>query len=398
MAIINKDNFYYIESYNNRNSTAPEPQNRYSGWPGQFVRDWNDKDYWYVEFINGDAFYHHTIEKLAGNEIFRKIQNGEITLCISNSHEAYHYVIEDIYRDVVINQKIPASNILYLTNSMDIGQEIEIVSKKYNLPKIKSEYISLFERVAQDQIEKNSSEYSTSAPNRTEYNKKFISLNGLWRPHRLLLVSLLEALDTRTTGYVSLNASPCDFPPMSDMYMEMLSWAKSAPEVTQLLLDNKDRISSLNQLYIDTNPKNNWTGAVYSSFSKEYYEDTYFSVVTETLCAKNFSQDGHTLGRAISEKTFKPILNHHPFMILAVSGVLKMLRSLGYKTFSPYIDESYDDEIDFVKRSYLIAKETKRLCSLEGDELRQFLENCKPIVEHNYKVLSTKSVFSHPMT
>lgn len=398
MGILNKDKFFYIESYNNRTGKSPEPQVRYTGWPGQFVRNWDDKDYWYVEFINGDAFYHNPIEKIAGTEILNKIKTNQVTLCISNSHEAYHYVIEDIYQDVVINQNIPAENILYLTNSIDIDKEIDIVSKKYNLPKIKSEYIGLFEKVAQDQIEKNSTEYATNTLNKIKYNKKFISLNGLWRPHRLLLVSLLEALSIRNHGYVSLNASSNDHPRMTEMFDEMLVWSRFSPDVEQILRLNQEKIMTLDKLYIDTDPRNNWTGAVYNSFSKEYYEHTYFSIVTETLCAKNFSQDGHTLGRAISEKTFKPILNHHPFMILAVTGVLKMLRDLGYKTFSPYIDESYDEEPDFVKRSYMIAKETQRLCNLEGDDLQDFLNNCKPIVEHNHRILASKKVFNHPMT
>jgi hypothetical protein len=397
MAIINKDNYYYIESYNDRNSTAPEPKIRYTGWPGQAVRNWDDKDYWYVEFINGDAFYHNTIEKLAGTDILNKIRNGQVTLCVSNSHEAYHYVIGDIYHDLVINQRIPASNILYLTNSMDIDKEIEIVSTKLNYPKIKSEYISLFEKVAQDQIEKNKNAYAAISVNKSDYDKKFISLNGLWRPHRLLLVSLLESLNVREQGYVSLNASSTDLPSMTDMFGEMINWTNDST-IKQLLLDNRERLMSLNQLYLDTDPNNNWTGAVYNSLDKNYYENTYFSVVTETLCAPNFSQAGNTLGRAISEKTFKPILNRHPFMILGVTGVLRLLRQLGYRTFSPYIDESYDDEPDFVKRSFMIAKETERLCSLRGKDLQDFLINCRSIVEHNFKVLSDKSVFTYPMT
>lgn len=399
MSVINQEEFYYLETFNNRNEPAPEPKIRHGIWPGQAVRNWDDKDYWYVEFINGDAFFHYPIEKLAGKDIFEKIKNGDITLCISNTHEAYHYVIDDIYRDVVIGSGIDPSNILYLTNSADIAQEIEIVSKKYNLPKIKSEFIVLFEMVGKQYAIDSEHHFARGTLSKTEYDKKYISLNGLWRPHRLLLVSLLEALNVRNQGHVSLNAVTADCPSMSDMFVEMLKWSDNSKEACNLLLSSQDKIRKLERLYIDTETNNeHWTGAVYDSLHKKFYEDTYFSVVTETLCSPEFSQMGNTLGRAISEKTFKPILHHHPFIIVAVPGVLKLLRELGYKTFSPYIDESYDNEQDVGKRCYMIAKEVERLCNLKGNELREFLTNCKPIITHNYNVLTNKKVFSYPMT
>ena len=46
----------------------------------------------------------------------------------------------------------------------------------------------------------------------------------------------------------------------------------------------------------------------------------------------------------------------------------------------------------------MIAKEAERLSKLEGDELREFLEACKSIVEYNYQHLQTREVFSYSMT
>lgn len=399
MAIINQDSYFYIETHNNRNSIAPEPNIRHGGWPGTAVRNWDDKDYWYVEFINGDAFYHHPIEKLAGPKIYEQIKSGEVILCISHVHEAYHYVIEDIYNDVVIKSGIDPKNILYLTNSADIDKEIVAVSSKLNLPKIRSEFISLFELVAKHELLSRVSEYASNTLDKLAYDKKFISLNGLWRPHRLFLVSLLEALSIRNNGYVSLNACISEYPSMDEMFPEMLKWCAKSEDATQLLLSNESIIKNLDRLYIDTdNSTIHWQGAVYHSLSKQYYEDTYFSIVTETLCSPEFSAGGNTIGRAISEKTFKPMLHNHPFMIAGVPGVLRLLRKLGYKTFSPMIDESYDDELDAAKRCYMIAKEAERLSDLKDDGLQEFLNKCKPIVEYNLNVLRSKETFAHHMT
>jgi hypothetical protein len=166
-----------------------------------------------------------------------------------------------------------------------------------------------------------------------------------------------------------------------------------------LLLSNESLIKTLDKLHIDTESSpTHWHGAVYHSLNKQYYEDTYFSLVTETLCSPEFSAGGNSIGRAISEKTFKPILNNHPFMIAGIPGVLRLLKELGYKTFSPFIDESYDDESNAAKRCYMIAKEAERLCNLKDDKLQEFLNNCKPITDYNLNLLKSKKVFAHQMT
>ena len=400
MAILNQDSYFYLETHNNRDAIAPEPSDRqHGGWPGTAVRNWDDRDYWYVEFINGDAFYHYPIEKLAGPEMYGRIKSGEVTLCISHVHEAYHYVIEDIYNDVVVASGIDPANILYLTNSADIDKEIVFVSAKLNLPKIKSEFISLFELVAKHELLSRKDEYASNTLSKINYDKKFISLNGLWRPHRLLIVSLLEALSVRTNGYVSLNACVSDYPSMDEMFPTMLKWCVDSDDATQTLLSNESVVKTLDKLYIDTgNSTTHWQGAPYHSLNKKYYEDTYFSIVTETLCSPEFSAGGNTMGRAISEKTFKPMLHGHPFMIVGVPGVVRLLRKLGYKTFSPMIDESYDDESNIAKRCYMIAKEAERLSNLKDDELHKFLNKCKPIIEYNLNVLRSKETFAHHMT
>jgi hypothetical protein len=46
----------------------------------------------------------------------------------------------------------------------------------------------------------------------------------------------------------------------------------------------------------------------------------------------------------------------------------------------------------------MIAKEAERLASLKEDELQEFLNKCKPIVEYNLNVLRSKETFAHHMT
>jgi hypothetical protein len=72
---------------------------------------------------------------------------------------------------------------------------------------------------------------------------------------------------------------------------------------------------------------------------------------------------------------------------------LEYLKSLGYKTFHPYINESYDEIVDDKLRMDAITTEILRLNNFSDSEWLIFQKNVKDIIEHNYKVLSSKTDF-----
>ncbi len=129
-----------------------------------------------------------------------------------------------------------------------------------------------------------------------------------------------------------------------------------------------------------------------------FFENSYFSVVTETLyyphyAAPNQVYTGHVpalIGLFLTEKTYKPIAMKHPFILLAPAHSLRMLRERGYKTFSPFIDESYDEIENDDLRLKAVVEEVKRL---SRSDLVEFTHQIKDIVEHNEKVLRNQTVF-----
>ena len=129
-----------------------------------------------------------------------------------------------------------------------------------------------------------------------------------------------------------------------------------------------------------------------------FFENSYFSVVTETLyyphyAAPNQIYIGHVpalIGLFLTEKTYKPIAMKHPFILLAPAHSLRMLRERGYKTFSPFIDESYDEIENDSLRLQAVVEEVKRLSE---SDLVEFTHQIKDIVEHNEKVLRNQTVF-----
>ena len=88
----------------------------------------------------------------------------------------------------------------------------------------------------------------------------------------------------------------------------------------------------------------------------------------------------------LGEKTWKAIVTSKPFLVYSDYGYLKDLKNLGFKTFSPLINESYDNEINPKIRAEMIIKEIKKINALSETDYKNLLENCKHITEHNYNL------------
>jgi hypothetical protein len=100
------------------------------------------------------------------------------------------------------------------------------------------------------------------------------------------------------------------------------------------------------------------------NFNPEWYNNTYFSIVTESLV--------NDLGEIfVSEKTFKPLAFYHPFLIAGQCGHLSHIRKLGFETFDNIFDESYDAVADFSKRLKLIVENVKNFNQTPYDNLTQ---------------------------
>jgi len=109
----------------------------------------------------------------------------------------------------------------------------------------------------------------------------------------------------------------------------------------------------------------------------DMYKNSWVSIVTES----SYFEREHAV--FIGEKTFKPIAAAQPFIIVGSKHSLKYLRKLGYKTFHPYIDESYDD-LDDAERFIAIMNAIKKIQAIE--DKGAWYESMKDIVEHNHKL------------
>jgi hypothetical protein len=79
----------------------------------------------------------------------------------------------------------------------------------------------------------------------------------------------------------------------------------------------------------------NWDHYDGIPFNENLYKETSFSFIAESN-TYNFTPPW------ITEKTWRAIANHHPFLMFAQPRILARLRDQGYKTFENYFPKAYD--------------------------------------------------------
>jgi len=63
---------------------------------------------------------------------------------------------------------------------------------------------------------------------------------------------------------------------------------------------------------------------------------------------------------------------------------LKYLKSMGFKTFSNFWDESYDDDENHVSRMNKIFNIINDISNWPEEKLKEFESNTKEILNHNF--------------
>jgi hypothetical protein len=233
------------------------------------------------------------------------------------------------------------------------------------------------------------------------YEKKFLSfnLNLVSRIHRTGLISLLCIRNILDKGHVSAGFDKWQ-PAWSDLIWGVRELFKNDPVQSKLIADNEQRILNIGKLTLDSKIEKDHA---YLTTDTDYlYRDTYFSVITETngfqwkpLAGPWGGETG--CGRLLSEKTFKPVAQKHPFILVGIPNSLDLLRELGYKTFHPWIDESYDSEPDIVNRIVMVADEIERLSNLTSEQLTEFLNGVRGICDYNYENLMSKKAWTRKL-
>lgn len=128
-------------------------------------------------------------------------------------------------------------------------------------------------------------------------------------------------------------------------------------------------------VFLDFKHANNWVpyGDSLDTIGT-HYNNYFIEIIAET--------DFYT-NKFYTEKTVKNFYLGKPFLLWSGANSLSRLRAEGFKTFSPYIDESYDTITNVRDRFEAILQEIDRLSKLSLNELTQIHDALHGTFEHN---------------
>jgi hypothetical protein len=295
-------------------------------------------------------------------------------------NESFLTKIDDFLNKHNINHK---NKVIISTNNNFINDTINLKKYKHrisvycnnNYLLTAGKYISEL-RVANNSITENDYEYSIQQDINYDFKDKYFLMynRNSDRIHRSYFLNKLYKENLIDKGYISFFENPHfeNFVNNSNQYPQLNL-------VYEDILDIKNNYKNYYPLIIDNNDGEKVADFHNFLSRKDEYENSYFTIVSETNAESKYC--------FITEKTTKPIMNLHPFIIMGNSKILSVLKSYGFKTFSKWWDESYDDEVDFKTRTQIILNIVKDLCSKSKEEMTLMIKEMESVLIHNKKVL-----------
>jgi len=212
--------------------------------------------------------------------------------------------------------------------------------------------------------------------------KVYSCLQKRTRGHRMWLFSELFQNDLLDDGLLSMNS----FEHRHSYYEGKTIPVEIYNEFVKLLPIYPEERPTVN----DQHAFESASGSTYiTDLNTETALNSFVTVVSEAQFAEN--------NCFLSEKTFKPIANCHPFIIYGNKGSLKHLHNLGYKTFSDWWREDYDD-YDTWNRLAVIIDILKQLQEKSKQELVDMYKDMRSVIEHNYNIFNKNSKLIDPVT
>lgn len=322
-------------------------------------------------------------------------KSGQYYIVLALPSEAFDFnflkFTDAFVKKLVLEYKINYNDIVYLTGASDTVNNRKLYYDyciKNNYLPTQIVYHNYFEylqcKYANRDAHIEEIEFNSN-PNST---KKFLFLNGVARPHRLFLLGELIKRDLLELSYYSMVDTPqsiyqYQYEPISNFSKMIKEYVSTIQDRLPINLSLKQDLSNMGKV---------------TKEDEVFYQTSLFSLISETLFLSNM--DTSTLNyrlatwcypcHFVTEKTWKPIKAKHPFIVASTPYFLRELRELGYKTFSPYIDESYDLIENDEQRIYAIVDEVERLCKMNETETQEWLNNVERICDYNYRLLKRR--------
>jgi hypothetical protein len=344
----------------------------------------NDRSKKYFYVVEPQGMYTQVIESLTtliNKDVLEDMKNDKAILCISFIQEGdYH---QDFYKDInkfCEDTSISINNIVFLTNNPKIEKTENIFNVNYYLNHMTVTY--------QNNPNRYNSIKNLNFENIRPYY--FLSFNRQPKLHRQVLGSLLLKNNLLDKGMISMGYDvdginkfedyvPTDYNLRTPIYSEekikeldLYRYMSELKDMCPLLIDDdvEDLRDDHSLGWINIHPKT--------------YNKAYFSIIAGNSFDTPWIHP--------DEKFWKPLGQFHPFIWVGPTGGLQHLKDMGFKSFWPFIDESYDKEEDCEKRMLMIVEEVKRLCSMPKEEIHNWYYNMQDILIYNWKRIAENDI------
>lgn len=331
----------------------------------------NNQNYLYIINVNTPDYFIINNQfgfKYVGEEILNDIRNGKCNVVfiqdtegmsgIKGFHVEYDF---KIIHDWCEKSNLPTNNVHYICGNLNSKEAAENQGSKINVIPI----------TAQD-IWVDVMNFPGGPVDFKPINDKYLYLSYNRRPryHRVYINALLLKENLLFDGTFSFNTVGTSVPyyDFRNDVDNLIPYIEEIYNNSPFLIDGKDNDGDEIPIYM----------------SLKDYEETFISIVTETL-----TEPGALFN---SEKIWKSLIVGHPFYLIGAKGQINYLKTLGFKTFDKWIDESYDELDNVEDRIKLIVNDLKRFKSMNIEELKIIRDEMKPICEFNKQLMVKRTL------
>lgn len=224
---------------------------------------------------------------------------------------------------------------------------------------------------------------------RNQFNKTFVCLNWRFTNHRQLVSTFVAGDHGHLSWY-----HKSDFDGLNkNLFFDLETWESKYPKHYHKLKNNCELVNDNSPFVVDVAANSSSEGDIWpnandftpgetpalrnivSNSLSNVYVNSFVDIVNETRFAQPTAN--------FSEKIFQAMQYQKPFIVVGPPKTLEYIRSLGFKTFDKFWDESYDDELDHGERLAKIFDLLEKLLNTPVPELRVLYDEMHSTVAYN---------------
>jgi len=328
--------------------------------------------------------------------ILDNVRNGNGKLVFDDTMEGapYDEFLDIIYKSID-ELNIPADKLYCVTNNLlaesthdkwkinnSIREYINLFSFMYNVHDIhRLKHLHDHPCLPDNIIMEDELKYKK---NNLHNIKHFLKVNRTSRGERNLFMLHMNKNNILENSLVS-------FPQFQDMEIQDMDYKGDFRNLTTS--DNINSLKSKTPFNIDVTDETNvgHPGHEVGTFNADlpfdpiHYKNSLISLV---MCAFPFQENACHL----HSSTYNPMFCGHPVIQFGPYQHLKQMQKNGFKTFSNWWDESYDDEIDGIKRLKMVMDISDSISKMPIDDVFNMILDMKEVLQYNSDLINNYNV------